>query len=73
MAGIESPFFAAILVRVAFCQHVSCVEGLVLANSLIDGTVAQVDLVEWKATHIKNRTHDDSFDTLGWRYWQIFC
>jgi hypothetical protein len=36
---------AAILRRAALCQPVTCGEGLVLANSMIEGTEAQVRLM----------------------------
>jgi hypothetical protein len=69
MAGIEAHLLAAILRRAALRQPVSCAEGLVLANSLIEGTMAQVELMEWKKIHLKNKSHNDSFGTLGPRYW----
>jgi hypothetical protein len=72
MNGIEAHLLADILRCVALRQPVSCTEGLALANSLIEGTPTQVERMEWKVTHLKNGTHDDSFGTFGWRYWQIF-
>jgi hypothetical protein len=73
MAGIEAQLLAAILRCAALHQPVWSAEGLVLANSLIDGTVAQINLMAWKATHLKDGTDDNSFGTLGWCYWLIFC
>jgi hypothetical protein len=73
MTGIEALLLANILRHDALRQPVSCSEGLVLANSLIDGMVAQIDLMACKAMHLKNGTDENSFVTLGWRYWQIFC
>jgi hypothetical protein len=29
--------------------------------------------MEWKKTHLKNGPQDDTFGTLGQRYWQNFC
>jgi hypothetical protein len=46
MAVIEAHLLAAILCRAALHRPVSCAEGLALANSLIQGTVAQVELME---------------------------
>jgi hypothetical protein len=48
MIGIEAHLLAAILRRAAFRQPVSCGEGFELANSMIEGTEAQVALMEWK-------------------------
>jgi hypothetical protein len=40
---------------------------------LIEGTVAQVELMEWEKIRLKKGTRDESFGTLGWRCWQNFC
>jgi hypothetical protein len=45
MAGIEGHLLAAIICRAALRQPVSCAEGLKLANSLIEGTSTQLDLM----------------------------
>jgi hypothetical protein len=63
----------AILRCDALCQPMSCVEVLALTNFLIEGKAAQINLMAWKAKHLKNGTFDNSFGTLGWRYWQNFC
>jgi hypothetical protein len=73
MTGIKSHFLAAILRRAALRQPVSCAEGLALTNSPIEGTMAQVELMEWKNIHLRTESHNDSFGTLGPRYWQKFC
>jgi hypothetical protein len=46
MIGIEAHLFATILRRAALCQPVSCGGGLELANSMIEGTEAQLALIE---------------------------
>jgi hypothetical protein len=61
MAGIEGHLLAAILRRAAFHQPVYCAEGLELANSMIKGKTAQLDLVAWKQRNLKNGPTDDSF------------
>jgi hypothetical protein len=38
---------------------------LALANSLIEGTMAQVEIMEWKKIHLKNESHHDTFGNLG--------
>jgi hypothetical protein len=73
VVGIEGHLLAAILRRSALRQPVSCAEGLELANSTIEGTETQVGLVNWKKKHLKNSEIDDSFGSLGTRYWQNFC
>jgi hypothetical protein len=73
MVGIEGHLLAAILRRAALRQPVSCAEGLELANSLIEGTTTQLDLMAWKKANSKNGPDDDSFRSLGTRYWQNFC
>jgi hypothetical protein len=73
MAGIEGHLLAAILRRAALRQPVSCAEGLELANSLIEGTTTQLDLMAWKKANLKNGPDDDSFGSLGVRYWKNFC
>jgi hypothetical protein len=73
MIGIGAHLLAVILRRAARRQPVSCGEGLELANSMIEGTEAQVALMEWKNSNLKNGTNDDSFGRLGPRYWQSFC
>jgi hypothetical protein len=40
---------------------------------MIEGTETQVGLVNWKKKHLKNSEIDDSFGSLGTRYWQFFC
>jgi hypothetical protein len=72
MAGIEAHLITVILCRAALRQPVSCAEELALANSLIQGMVEQVELMEWNKMHLKNGTHYDSCATLGPRYWQNF-
>jgi hypothetical protein len=44
-----------ILIRGAMRQPVSCAEGLSLANSLITGTVSQIQLMEWKKQHLRKK------------------
>jgi hypothetical protein len=72
VSGIEANLLAAIL-RCATIHHpVYCVEGLVLANSPINGTPEQTALIQWKLNHLKNGIYENSLGTLGWRYWQNF-
>jgi hypothetical protein len=73
MADIEGHLLAAILCRAALRQPVSCAEGLELANSLIGGTITQLDLMTWKKANLKNGPDNDSFGSLGTGYWQNFC
>jgi hypothetical protein len=73
VAGIEAHLLAAILRCTTIRQPVSCAEGLALANSLIEGTPTQNALIQWKATHLKHGSDDNSLGSLGWRYWQNFC
>jgi hypothetical protein len=72
MIGIEAHLLAAILRRAALRQPVYCGEGLELANSMIEGTQSQLALMEWKK-NLKNGPNDNSFGTLGQRYWQKIC
>jgi hypothetical protein len=44
--------FPAILRRAALRQPVTCGEGLVLANSMIEGTEAKVRLMDWKRNNL---------------------
>jgi hypothetical protein len=44
-----------------------------LKNSLIEGTTTQLDLMAWKKANLKNGPDDDSYGSLGTRYWQNFC
>jgi hypothetical protein len=62
---IEAHLLAAILRQSAFRQPVTCGEGLVLANSMIEGTEAHGRLMDWKKNNLKNGPHDDTFGTLG--------
>jgi hypothetical protein len=48
MIGIDAHLLGIILRRATLRHPVSCAEGLDLDNSLIAGTQAQVDLMEWK-------------------------
>jgi hypothetical protein len=73
MAGIEWHLLAAILRRAALRQPVSCAEGLELDNSTIEGTKTQLDLMAWKKGDLKNGPDNNSFGSLGTRYWQNFC
>jgi hypothetical protein len=45
MAGIEGHLLAVIIRRAALRQPVYCAEGLELANSVIEGTTTQIDLM----------------------------
>jgi hypothetical protein len=40
---------------------------------MTEGTETQVGLMNWKKKHLKNSEIDDSFGSLGTRYWQNFC
>jgi hypothetical protein len=68
MSGIEADLLGIILRRVALRQPVSCAEGLELANSLIDWTQTQVDLMEWGKKHLKMGKRDTMIGNLGTRY-----
>jgi hypothetical protein len=73
MISIEAHLLAVILRRPALRQPVSCGEGIELANSMIEGMESQVAFMELKKNHLKNGPQDDTFGTLGQRYWQNFC
>jgi hypothetical protein len=73
MIGIEAHLLAAIMRQSALRQPVSCGEGLELAKSMIEGTEAQFALTERKKNNLKNGPNDESFGTIGQRYWQNFC
>jgi hypothetical protein len=73
MIGIEAHLLASIPRRAALCQPVTCAEGLELVNSMIEGTQAQLVLMEWKKNDLKNMPNDDTFGTLGHRYRQNCC
>jgi hypothetical protein len=73
MIDIEAHLLGIILCRAALGQPISCAEGLELANSLIEGTQAQVDLMEWEKKHLKMGETDALFGSLGEKYWQNFC
>jgi hypothetical protein len=73
MIDMEAHLLAAILRRAALRQPVTCGEGRVLANSTSEGTEAQIRLMDLKKNNLKNGPHDDTFGTLGQRYWQNFC
>jgi hypothetical protein len=68
MIGIEAHLLASILRRAALRHPVTCGEGLVLANSMIEGTEAHVRLMDCKKNTLKNGPSDDTFGTLGQRY-----
>jgi hypothetical protein len=78
MIGIEAHLLAAILRRASLRQPVTCVEGRVLANSVIQGTEAQVRLMDWKNNNLKNGPNDDMSSGLtvremigaGWKFLQ---
>jgi hypothetical protein len=44
-----------------------------LANSLIEGTPTQLDIMAWKKANLKNGPDDDSFGSIGTRHWQKNC
>jgi hypothetical protein len=48
MAGFEAHLLKCLIIRGATRQPVSCAEGLQLANSIIDGTISQAQLILWK-------------------------
>jgi hypothetical protein len=73
MTGIEGYLLAAILRIAALRQHVSCAEGLDLADSLLEGTATQLELMTRKKANLKNGNDDDSLISLCTRYWQNFC
>jgi hypothetical protein len=73
MIGIEAHLLAAILRRATLHQPVSCGEGLELANYMIEGTEYQVAFIEWKKNNLKNGPQNETFGTLGQRYWKMFC
>jgi hypothetical protein len=73
MIGIDAHLLGIILRRSDLRHPVSCAEGLELANSLTEGTHAQVDLMEWKEKHLKMGETDASFGSLDEKYWQNFC
>jgi hypothetical protein len=73
MVGIEAHLLVIILRCAALRQPVSCAEGLELANSLLEGTVHQLCLIEWKKKHLKIGEIDVTFGFHGARYWQFFC
>jgi hypothetical protein len=50
-----------------------CAEGLELANSMIEGTKTQLNLMAWKRTHLKNGPTYYSSGSLGPHNWQSFC
>jgi hypothetical protein len=53
MIGIGACLLGIILHRAALQQPVACAEGLELANCLIEGTQAQINLMEWEKKHLK--------------------
>jgi hypothetical protein len=73
MLGIEAHLLASIPRRASLRQPVTCGEGSVLANSMLEGTEAQVRLMDWKKKKIINGQNDNTFGTLGQGYWQNFC
>jgi hypothetical protein len=52
---------------------VTCGEGFLLAKSMIEGTEAQVRLMDWKKNNLKNGPNNNTFGTFAHRYWQNFC
>jgi hypothetical protein len=62
---IEAHLLSVILRRSALRQSVTCGEGLVLANSMIEGTETQVRLMDWKKNNLKNRPNDNTC----WNAW----
>jgi hypothetical protein len=73
MIFIETHVLASIMRRAALHQPVSCGEGLELANSAIEGKHLQLALMELKKKNLKNGPNDETFGTLGPKYWQNFC
>jgi hypothetical protein len=39
---------------------------------MIEGTEIQLDIMAWKKTNLKNGPTEDSFGSLGTRYWKNF-
>jgi hypothetical protein len=52
MAGIKTFMFAKVLEMESNREPLSVSEGLELANSLINDTVHQSELIKWKQTHL---------------------
>jgi hypothetical protein len=65
VAGREAHLLSAILQCAALHPPMQCVEGLTLANSLIDGTVAHIYRMAWKAMHLKTEQMATHSELLG--------
>jgi hypothetical protein len=73
MIEVEAHLLKVMLLRGTMRLPVSCAEGLELANSLIEGTVSQFQLVEWKYQHPSKNFREDKATTLGQKYWRNLC
>jgi hypothetical protein len=73
MDEIEAHLIKVILLHGGFCQPVSCAEGLQLVNSIIEGTVSQVQLIQWKIIHLGKNYNEEAAGQLGQKYWRNFC
>jgi hypothetical protein len=73
MHEVEAHLLKVILLRGAMRQPFSCGEGLELANSIIEHTVTQLQIIQWKQLYLVKSFREESAATLGQKYWQNFC
>jgi hypothetical protein len=73
MHEVEAHLIKVILLRRAMLQPVRCAEGLQLENSIIEGTVYQVQLIQWKATYLGNNYNEETTGQMGQKYWRNLC
>jgi hypothetical protein len=73
MHKVEAHLLKVILLRGTMQQPVSCREGLELANSLIEGTPTQNNLVEWKKARLGKNYREETATKMGQKYWLNFC
>ena len=67
MAAIDQLVLPIVKGMARMMQPMKPPEVVALANSLIDGTVHQLHLIEWKKTHTKHQSHDQQGQVgMGW-------
>jgi hypothetical protein len=72
MHEVEAHLLKVILLHGAMHQPVRCGEGLELANSIIEDTMTQLQMIQWKQLHLGKSFREESAATLGQKYWQNF-
>jgi hypothetical protein len=73
MYEVEAHLLKVILLHGAMRQPVSCGEGLHFASSIIEDTVTQLKMTQWKQLHLGKSFREESAAELGQKHWQHLC